>query len=142
MWTKTGKLSKQFALCMKKIPLVFLHECRSLLYGSWDYQEFRRLHLKEYMMMCQGFGADFTSKDMYGSDIIAPVCALAAFKIGVLLNTLLWHKTHAHMLPTCMCVTIRQAKCQSISQPAGLAWRSASRAFEVVCLWQVQFGWV
>lgn len=46
-------------------------------------------------MMCQGFGADFTSKDMYGSDIIAPVCALAAFKIGVLLNTLLWHKTHA-----------------------------------------------
>lgn len=37
---------------------------RDLLYGSWDYEEFRRLHLKEYMAMCQGFGADFTSKDM------------------------------------------------------------------------------
>ena len=40
------------------------NRCRSLLYGSWDYEEFRRLHLKEYMVMCEGFGAEFTSKDM------------------------------------------------------------------------------
>ncbi len=26
---------------------------RSELYGTWDYDEFRRLHLKEYMVMCE-----------------------------------------------------------------------------------------
>ncbi|KAL3139669.1 hypothetical protein ABBQ38_003985 [Trebouxia sp. C0009 RCD-2024] len=43
---------------------VWKDSLRDLLYGLWDYEEFRRLHLKEYMVMCQGFGADFTSKDM------------------------------------------------------------------------------
>lgn len=43
---------------------VWKDSLRHLLYGSWDYEEFRRLHLKEYMIMCEGFGPEFTSKDM------------------------------------------------------------------------------
>lgn len=38
--------------------------CSDLLYGTWDYQDFRKKHLSEYMAMCQDFGAEFTSKDM------------------------------------------------------------------------------
>ncbi|DBB07818.1 TPA: hypothetical protein ACH3X3_009227 [Trebouxia sp. C0006] len=51
----------------KEVPAdiyVWKDSLRSELYGTWDYDEFRRLHLKEYMVMCEGFGADFTSKDM------------------------------------------------------------------------------
>lgn len=43
---------------------VWKDSLRNMLYGSWDYEEFRHQHLKEYMVMCEGFGADFTSKDM------------------------------------------------------------------------------
>lgn len=57
-------------------------KCRNLLYGSWDYEKFRRLHLKEYMVMCEGFGAEFTSKDMYASQHKAPVCPIPALLLA------------------------------------------------------------
>eukprot|EP00891_Asterochloris_glomerata_P002543 jgi/Astpho2/2543/e_gw1.00048.241.1_t len=43
---------------------VWVESKRDLLYGTWDYQDFRKKHLSEYMAMCQDFGAEFTSKDM------------------------------------------------------------------------------
>lgn len=61
-------VSKTSIDCLKAVLVLGVievrYDCRDLLYGLWDYEEFRRLHLKEYMVMCQGFGADFTSKDM------------------------------------------------------------------------------
>ncbi len=34
------------------------YSCRHLLYGAWDYQEWRRKHLADYVKMCASFQED------------------------------------------------------------------------------------
>ena len=40
-------------LCCNHQNGIALPSRRSELYGKWDYDEFRQLHLKEYMVMCE-----------------------------------------------------------------------------------------
>ena len=54
--------------------------CRRELYGEWDYDEFRRLHLKEYIVMCEVIVMSCTL--CHGPAMMA--CSLRVHQFGIL----------------------------------------------------------